>query len=154
MKVRVNGEEVEAEVEPRLLLAHFIREKAGLTGTHVGCVSGKCGCCTVIVDGEPVKSCMMFSVQANGSDVLTIEGLGKDGTMHPIQEAFWESDALECGFCTPGMIMAAYALLNKNPTPTEQEIRRGMVGNLCRCTGYLNIIKAVQSASEKIRGVK
>ncbi len=141
----------EAEVEPRLLLVHFIRDVLGLTGTHIGCDTTNCGACTVVLDGRGIKSCTIFAVQADGRELLTIEGLAKDGQLHPLQEGFREEHGLQCGFCTPGMIMAAYALLRKNPNPSEQDIRWGIAGNLCRCTGYMNIVKAIQYAAGKMR---
>lgn len=150
IKLKVNGKDREALAEPRLLLVHFIREALGLTGTHVGCDTSNCGACTVIVNGKPVKSCTMFAVQADGAEVMTVEGLIKDGALHPLQEGFKEEHGLQCGFCTPGMLMSTYALLAKNPKPEEEEIRWGISGNLCRCTGYQNIVKAVQYASKKM----
>jgi carbon-monoxide dehydrogenase small subunit len=148
--VKVNGREREASVEPRTLLVHFIRDYLGLTGTHVGCDTSNCGACTVVLDGKNVKSCTMFAVQADGSELLTVEGLIKDGQWHPLQEGFKQEHGLQCGFCTPGMLMSAYALLQRNPKPTEEEIRWGISGNLCRCTGYQNIVKAVQYAAGKM----
>ena len=145
--VTVNGSARTAEVEPRMLLVHFIREVLGLRGAHVGCDTTSCGVCTVLLDGLPVKSCTMFAVQADGAEVTTIEGLATDGQLHPVQEAFRECHGLQCGFCTPGMIMQSVDLLNNNPKPTEEEIRLGLEGNLCRCTGYHNIVRAVQHAS-------
>ena len=145
--VKVNGREREASVEPRTLLVHFIRDYLGLTGTHVGCDTSNCGACTVVLDGKNVKSCTMFAVQADGSELLTVEGLIKDGQWHPLQEGFKQEHGLQCGFCTPGMLMSTYVLLQKNPKPTEEEIRWGISGNLCRCTGYQNIVKAVQYAA-------
>ncbi|QGA53745.1 2Fe-2S iron-sulfur cluster binding domain-containing protein [Sulfolobus sp. E5-1-F] len=153
VKIIINGKPYEADVEPRLLLVHFIREIAGLTGTHIGCDTTNCGACTVILNGKAVKSCTMFAVQANGKEVLTVEGLAKDGKLHPIQEGFWVKHGLQCGYCTPGMIMAAYQLLKRNPNPTEEEIRWGISGNLCRCTGYQNIVEAIKYAAEKMREV-
>lgn len=150
IKVKINGKDREALAEPRLLLVHFIRESLGLTGTHVGCDTSNCGACTVIVNGKPVKSCTMFAVQADGAEVMTVEGLIKDGALHPLQEGFKEEHGLQCGFCTPGMLMSTYALLQKNSKPEEEEIRWGISGNLCRCTGYQNIVKAVQYASKKM----
>lgn len=150
VRVKVNGLEREAEIEPRLLLVHFIRDVLGLTGTHIGCDTSNCGACTVVLDGRAVKSCTMFAVQADGREILTIEGLARDGQLHPLQEGFREEHGLQCGFCTPGMIMAAYALLQKNPHPSEPEIRWGISGNLCRCTGYQNIVRAVQYAARKM----
>jgi aerobic carbon-monoxide dehydrogenase small subunit len=148
--VKVNGREQGVEVEPRLLLVHFIRDVLLLTGTHVGCDTTNCGACTILLDGRPVKSCTMFAVQADGREVRTIEGVAANGKLHPIQEGFKEEHGLQCGFCTPGMIMAACALLEHNPHPSEQEIRWGISGNLCRCTGYQNIVKAVQYAANKM----
>jgi carbon-monoxide dehydrogenase small subunit len=150
--LRVNGRERTAVVEPRLLLVHFLRDYLGLTGTHVGCDSSQCGACTVILDGKAVKSCTVLAVQADGGEVLTIEGLARDGTLHPLQEGFWAEHGLQCGFCTPGMIMAAYQLLQRNPAPDEHEIREAIRGNLCRCTGYQRIITAVQHAARLIAG--
>src|ERR1700733_5380365 len=148
VKIRVNGEERVAEVEPRDLLVHTLRDDLGLTGTHVGCDTSSCGACTVHLDGEAVKSCTVLSVQADGHEVMTIEGLaGPNGELHPLQQGFWEMHGLQCGYCTPGMIMAAADLLARNPDPTEEEIRHGLEGNLCRCTGYHNIVKAVQYAA-------
>jgi aerobic carbon-monoxide dehydrogenase small subunit len=144
----INGTRHEYEVEPRLLLVQYIRELAGLTGTHVGCDTSNCGACTVEVDGHSVKSCTVFAVQADGAKVTTIEGLATGSTLHPLQQAFWDEHGLQCGFCTPGMIMAAKHLLERNPNPTEQEIRLGLEGNLCRCTGYHNIVKSIQSAAK------
>jgi aerobic carbon-monoxide dehydrogenase small subunit len=150
VSIRINGVETSADIDPRLLLVHFIRETAGLTGTHIGCDTSSCGACTVLLDGRPIKSCTLFAVQADGSDVATVEGLMRDGQMHPIQEGFHQEHGLQCGFCTPGMMMSARALLEKNAQPTEQEIRWAIAGNLCRCTGYQNIVKAIQYASKKI----
>ncbi len=150
VSINVNGVQHTGEVEPRLLLSGYIRETLNLTGTHIGCDTTSCGACTVILNGAAVKSCTLFTVQANGSSVTTVEGLATNGDLHPIQEGFWEQHGLQCGYCTPGMIMASYDLLNKNPNPTEQEIRHGLAGNLCRCTGYHNIVKAVQYAAEKM----
>jgi len=148
--VKVNGREREASVEPRTLLVHFIRDYLGLTGTHVGCDTSNCGACTVVLDGKNVKSCTMFAVQADGSELLTVEGLIKDGQWHPLQEGFKQEHGLQCGFCTPGMLMSTYVLLQRNLKPTEEEIRWGISGNLCRCTGYQNIVKAVQYAARKM----
>jgi carbon-monoxide dehydrogenase small subunit len=149
--VTVNGQQYTHDVEARLLLVHYLREVLGLTGTHVGCDTSQCGACTVIMNGNrSVKSCTMFAVQADGADILTIEGLAKGGKLHPLQEGFWEQHGLQCGFCTSGMIMAAYGLLQSNPNPSEQEIRVGLEGNLCRCTGYHNIVKAVQYAAKRM----
>ena len=150
VRVKVNGRDHEAEIEPRLLLVHFIREVLALTGTHVGCDTTNCGACTVLLDGRPVKSCTVFAVQADGREIRTIEGVANNGKLHPLQEGFKEEHGLQCGFCTPGMIMSACALLEKNPDPSEQEIRWGISGNLCRCTGYQNIVKAVQYAANKM----
>jgi carbon-monoxide dehydrogenase small subunit len=150
VRVKINGAQREVEVEPRLLLVHLIREKLGLTGTHVGCDTSNCGACTVVLDGKTVKSCTMFAVQADGRELLTVEGLLTDGKLHPLQEGFKQEHGLQCGFCTPGMLMSAYALLQKNPKPSEQDIRWGISGNLCRCTGYQNIVKAVQYAANKL----
>jgi carbon-monoxide dehydrogenase small subunit len=148
--VKVNGRQREADVEPRFLLVHFIRETLGLTGTHVGCDTSNCGACTVVLDGKTVKSCTMFAVQADGTELLTVEGLIKDGQLHPLQEGFKQEHGLQCGFCTPGMLMSSYALLGKNSKPSEEDIRWGISGNLCRCTGYQNIVKAVQYAANKM----
>jgi len=150
VKITINGRPSEAAVEPRTLLVHFIRESAGLTGTHVGCDTSNCGACTVILNGKTVKSCTMFAVQANGAEITTVEGLMKDGQLHPLQEGFKQEHGLQCGYCTPGMLMSSLALLQKNPKPTEADIRWGISGNLCRCTGYQNIVKAVQYAAEKM----
>jgi aerobic carbon-monoxide dehydrogenase small subunit len=150
VKVKINGREREAAVEPRLLLVHFIRESLGLTGTHIGCDTSNCGACTVILNGKTVKSCTMFAVQADGGELMTVEGLMTDGALHPLQEGFKEEHGLQCGFCTPGMLMSSYALLQKNASPTEQDIRWGISGNLCRCTGYQNIVRAVQHAAKKM----
>ncbi len=147
----VNGQERSGEVEPRTLLVHFLRDNLGLTGTHVGCDTSQCGACVVTVDGRTTKSCTMFAVQAEGADVQTIEGLAQDGAYHPVQEGFWEEHGLQCGYCTPGMIMSSIALLKRNPSPTEDEIRHELEGNICRCTGYENIVKSVQYAAEKLR---
>jgi len=147
----VNGATHTSQVEPRLLLADYLRSVLDLTGTHVGCDTSNCGACTVSLNGDAVKSCTVFAVQADGADVTTLEGLASaDGTLHPIQEGFWEKHGLQCGFCTPGMIMSSYDLLSKNPNPTEAAIREGLSGNLCRCTGYHNIVLAVQFAAEKM----
>ena len=152
IKVTINGEVKEADVEPRLLLVHFIREDLELTGTHIGCDTTSCGACTVLLDGTPVKSCTLLAVQVDGRKIKTVEGLAANGDLHPIQEGFMEKHGLQCGFCTPGMMMCSSALLENNPNPTEEEIRWGISGNLCRCTGYMNIVKAVQYAAEKMRG--
>jgi carbon-monoxide dehydrogenase small subunit len=150
VSVKVNGREREALVEPRLLLVHFIREVLGLTGTHVGCDTSHCGACTVVFNGKTVKSCTMFAPQADGCELLTVEGLLQDGKLHPLQEGFKEEHGLQCGFCTPGMLMSSYVLLQNNKTPSEEDIRWGISGNLCRCTGYQNIVKAVQYAAGKM----
>ena len=150
VKIRVNGVLHEAEVEPRLLLALFLRETCGLTGTHVGCETSVCGACTVLVDGQAVKSCTMFAVQADGAEVTTVEGLA-NGEMHPVQEGFWECHGLQCGYCTPGMMMTAVQLLERNEAPTRDEIRHALDGNLCRCTGYTHIIDAIEYAAKKGR---
>jgi carbon-monoxide dehydrogenase small subunit len=148
----INGRRRDDQVEPRLLLVHYLREVAGLTGTHIACDTSQCGACTVLIDGEAVKSCSVFAVQANGRKVTTIEGLAENGTLHPVQQAFWEEHGLQCGFCTPGFIMAAAYLLQQNPSPTDEEIERGLEGNLCRCTGYENIRRAVHSAARAMSG--
>lgn len=149
VSVTVNGVKRQADVQPRLLLVHFLRETLGLTGTHVGCDTSQCGACTVHIDGRAVKSCTMFAVQAAGAEITTIEGLAKEGKLHPVQEGFREKHGLQCGFCTPGFIMNAAALLRDNPHPTDDEIKQALEGNLCRCTGYLNIIEAVKWAAEQ-----
>ena len=149
VSVTVNGSPRQSEVEPRLLLVHFLRETLSLTGTHIGCDTSQCGACTVWLDGKAIKSCSLFAVQADGREVTTIEGLAKDGQLHAMQEGFWEKHGLQCGYCTPGMIMSACHLLKENPRPTEQQIREGLEGNICRCTGYQNIVRAVQFAAEK-----
>ncbi|MCS6963386.1 (2Fe-2S)-binding protein [Thermoflexus sp.] len=150
IRVTVNGRPCEAEVEARTLLVYFLRDVLGLTGTHVGCDTTSCGACTVLLNGEAVKSCTMFAVQADGAEILTVEGLAKDGELHPLQKAFWEDHGLQCGFCTPGMLMTAYAFLKENPHPSEEEIRIAISGNLCRCTGYMNIVKAIQHAAQEM----
>jgi aerobic carbon-monoxide dehydrogenase small subunit len=150
VRVKVNGSEYEREVEPRLLLVHFLREELNLTGTMVGCNTSNCGACTVLMDGESVKSCTMFAVQADGREITTVQGLAENGNWHPMQAAFHETHALQCGYCTPGMIMASISLLEENPDPTEEEIREGLEGNYCRCTGYENIVKAVQLAAQHV----
>ena len=149
--VTINGEKKSADVEPRLLLVHFLRENLRLTGTHVGCDTTNCGACTVLLNGTPVKSCTMFAVQADGREITTVEGLARNGELHPVQEAFKEEHGLQCGFCTPGMMLTAAALLEDNPNATEDEIRWALSGNVCRCTGYMNIVKAVQWASNKMK---
>ena len=150
--ITINGTDVSAEVEPRLLLVHFIRETANLTGTHIGCDTSNCGACTILIDGKSAKSCTILAVQANGKQLTTVEGLATADGVHPIQEGFKENHGLQCGFCTPGMMMRSVELLEKNPNPTEEEIRWGISGNLCRCTGYNNIVKAIIYAGAKIRG--
>ena len=150
VKVTINGVSYSHDVEPRLLLVHYIREVVGLTGTHVGCDTSQCGACTIIMNGMAVKACTLFAVQVEGAQILTIEGLAKDGQLHPIQEGFWEKHGLQCGFCTPGMILAAYQMLQRYPKPTEAQIRHQLEGNLCRCTGYHNIVKAIEWAAEKM----
>ncbi len=150
VKMTINGTSHAHEVEPRTLLVHYIREVVGLTGTHIGCDTSQCGACTIIMNGQAVKSCNVLAVQADGAQIMTIEGLAKDGQLHPIQEGFWEKHGLQCGYCTPGMIMASYQLLQRYPNPSEAEIRHQLEGNLCRCTGYHNIVKAIQYAAEKM----
>jgi len=150
LSLTVNGEQREADVESRMLLVHFLRETLGLTGTHVGCDTSQCGACTVHLNGRAVKSCTMFAVQAEGANVKTIEGLAPEGQLHPVQEGFWQKHGLQCGFCTPGMIMNAAYLLEVNPNPSDEDIKRGLEGNLCRCTGYINIVEAVKYAAEKL----
>lgn len=152
VSLTVNGQSVTADVEPRTLLVHFLRENLALTGTHVGCETSYCGACTVLMDGKSVKSCTMFAVQVDGADITTIEGLASGGELHPIQEGFWERHGLQCGYCTPGMIMSAVGLLSENADPSEDEIRLGIEGNLCRCTGYHNIVRAIEYAAAKMRG--
>ena len=151
VSLTVNGTRVDLEVEPRLLLVHLLREELSLTGTHIGCDTSRCGACTVFMDGASVKSCTVFAVQADGAEVVTIEALKQGEELHPLQAAFWDKHGLQCGYCTPGMIMSAYGLLRDNPNPRESEIREGLRGNLCRCTGYHNIVKAVQAAAEAMR---
>ena len=150
VNMTINGEKYEAEVEPRLLLVHLIREVFRLTGTHIGCDTTHCGACTVLLDGRAVKSCTVFAVQANNRTLMTVEGLEQDGKLHPLQEGFVAEHGLQCGYCTPGMLVRAYRLLKEHPDPSEQQIRAGLSGNLCRCTGYQNIVKAVQSAARKL----
>jgi carbon-monoxide dehydrogenase small subunit len=152
VSITINGVKHTHEVEPRLLLVHFIRELAGLTGTHVGCDTSQCGACTIHLNGQAVKSCTMLAVQTDGAQIATIEGMAKDGKLHPIQDAFWEKHGLQCGFCTPGMIMSAAQILQRYPKPTEEQIRHQLDGNLCRCTGYHNIVKAIQYAAEQMAG--
>jgi carbon-monoxide dehydrogenase small subunit len=150
--VTINGQLHTAEVEARLLLVHFLRETLNLTGTHIGCDTSNCGACTVLLNGEAVKSCTLLTVQVDGQDLTTIEGLEQNGQLHALQEGFWQEHGLQCGFCTPGMILSAKALVDANPSPTEAEIRRGISGNLCRCTGYVNIVKAIQYGAAQLRG--
>jgi carbon-monoxide dehydrogenase small subunit len=152
VSVSVNGQVHTAEVEARLLLVHFLRETLDLTGTHIGCDTSNCGACTVLLNGDAVKSCTLLTVQADGQELTTIEGLEQNGELHALQEGFWQEHGLQCGFCTPGMILSAKALIDANPSPTEAEIRRGISGNLCRCTGYVNIVKAIQYGAAQLRG--
>jgi aerobic carbon-monoxide dehydrogenase small subunit len=147
INLTINGKSYSQDVEPRLLLIHFLRDLAGLTGTHMGCETSLCGACTVELNGKAIKSCTMFAVQANGADIVTVEGLASNGKLDPMQEAFWNEHGLQCGFCTPGMIMASKQILDRNPAPTEDEIRRGLEGNVCRCTGYQHIVNAVKAAA-------
>ena len=154
VSMTVNGKVRKAQVEPRMLLVHFLREQLNLTGTHIGCDTSQCGACTVLLDGRSVKSCTMFAVQADGSAVTTIEGLATDGQLHPLQEAFWEEHGLQCGYCTPGVILSAVDLLNDNPTPSDGDIREGIAGNFCRCTGYQHIVNAIQSAARRAGSVR
>lgn len=149
ISINVNGVDHASEVEPRLLLVHYLRDVLGLTGTHVGCETSICGACTILVDGQAVKSCTMFAVQADGCNVTTIEGLATNGNLHPVQEGFWEKHGLQCGYCTPGMIIAASQIIDRNPNPSREEIRHGLEGNLCRCTGYQHIVEAVEYAAAK-----
>lgn len=151
INLSINGQKHEADVEPRLLLVHFIRDLAGLTGTHVGCETSICGACTILMNGKAVKSCAILAVQADGAEITTIEGLATNGQLHPVQEGFWECHGLQCGYCTPGMIISACGLLKENPNPTEDQIRHGLEGNLCRCTGYQNIVDSVKYAANKIK---
>jgi carbon-monoxide dehydrogenase small subunit len=151
IKVKVNGVEHAAEVEPRLLLVHFLRETLRLTGTHIGCDTSHCGACTVVMDGRAIKSCTAFAVQADGRNIMTVEGLEQDGKLHPLQDGFFQEHGLQCGYCTPGMLMTGYAFLGENKNPTDDEIRHAISGNLCRCTGYVNIVKAYQYAAQKMR---
>ena len=152
ISINVNGVDHTDEVEPRLLLVHYLRDLLGLTGTHVGCETSICGACTVLVDGQAVKSCTMFAVQADGANITTIEGLATNGELHPVQQGFWEHHGLQCGYCTPGMIIAASQIIDRNPNPSQDEIRHGLEGNLCRCTGYQHIVEAVQYAAAKSAG--
>ncbi len=149
--VTVNGVTYTHDVEPRLLLVHYLRDVLNLTGTHIGCDTSQCGACTVLMNGKAVKSCTIFAVQADGAEITTIEGLARDGQLHPVQEGFWEKHGLQCGYCTPGMILTAVDFLQRNPNPTEEEIRHAIEGNLCRCTGYQNIVRAIEYAAEKMR---
>ncbi len=149
--VTINGTEHSAEVDSRLLLVHLIRDELRLTGTHIGCDTTHCGACTVLIDGEPMKSCTVLAVQADGREIKTVEGLAENGNLHPLQEGFWEEHGLQCGYCTPGMLMTGYALLQRNPDPSEIEIREAISGNLCRCTGYVNIVKSVRYAADKMK---
>ncbi len=151
VRVKINGSLYEEDVEPRILLSHFLRETIGLTGTHVGCVIGECGACTVILDGRLVNSCLLLAVQIDGKEILTVEGLAKNGTLHPIQEAFVKAYGIQCGYCTPGMVLATHYLLTKNPDPSEAEVRKGLAGNLCMCTGYMQIVEAVKTAAESLK---
>jgi carbon-monoxide dehydrogenase small subunit len=152
INVRINGQERTDEVEPRLLLIHYLRDVAGLKGPHIGCETSICGACTIALNEKTVKSCALLAVQADGQDILTVEGLATDGQLHPIQEAFWNEHGLQCGFCTPGMLMTSKELLERNPQPSDEEIREGLEGNLCRCTGYQHIVNAVKSAAAKVGG--
>jgi aerobic carbon-monoxide dehydrogenase small subunit len=154
VSLTVNGRSQTADVEPRLLLVHFLRDTLGLTGTHVGCDTSNCGACTCHVDGEAVKSCTVLAVQADGAEVTTIEGMGQEGNLHPLQDAFWQNHGLQCGYCTPGMIMAAADLIARNPDPSEHDVREALAGNLCRCTGYHNIVKAVRAAAAEMAGTQ
>jgi aerobic carbon-monoxide dehydrogenase small subunit len=151
VQVTINGDKHQAEVEPRLLLVHLIRDVLRLTGTHIGCDTTHCGACAVLLDGRPIKSCTMFAVQAHGRELMTVEGLEQNGALHPVQEGFMQEHGLQCGYCTPGMLMTSYAFLKKTPNPTEEEIRRAISGNLCRCTGYVNIVKSIEYAAAKLR---
>jgi aerobic carbon-monoxide dehydrogenase small subunit len=151
VQLTINGEQHQAEVEPRLLLVHLIRDVLRLTGTHIGCDTTHCGACTVLLDGRPIKSCTLFAVQAHGREIMTVEGLEQNGTLHPVQEGFMQEHGLQCGYCTPGMLMTSYAFLKKTPNPTEEEIRWAISGNLCRCTGYVNIVKSIEYAAAKLR---
>ncbi|ADG07289.1 (2Fe-2S)-binding protein [Kyrpidia tusciae] len=152
VSLKVNGVERTAEVEPRLLLVHLLRDVLGLTGTHIGCDTSQCGVCTVLIDGRAVKSCTVLAVQADGHEITTVEGLAQEGQLHPVQEGFWEKHGLQCGYCTPGAMMTAVEILRQNPNPTDEEIREGLEGVICRCTGYENIVRAVKYAAERMRG--
>ena len=153
ISINVNGVDHAAEVEPRLLLVHYLRDVLGLTGTHIGCETSICGACTILLDGQSIKSCTMLAVQANGSNVTTIEGFATNGDLHPVQEGFWEKHGLQCGYCTPGMIIAASQIIDRNPNPSREDIRHGLEGNLCRCTGYQHIVEAVEYAAKKKAGL-
>ncbi|MDA4127723.1 MAG: (2Fe-2S)-binding protein, partial [Thaumarchaeota archaeon] len=150
VECKINGKDYSAMVEPRTLLVHLLRDELNLTGTHIGCDTGHCGACTIFMNGKTVKSCMVLAVQANGAELMTVEGLAEGEKLHPLQEAFWENHGLQCGYCTPGMLMSSLYLLQRNPDPSEREIRRAIEGNLCRCTGYVNIVKSVQAAAKKM----
>tara|TARA_Y100000758_G_C16055464_1_gene423008 strand:+ start:1197 stop:1679 length:483 start_codon:yes stop_codon:yes gene_type:complete len=150
IKVAINGKSHTIDIEPRLLLVHLLREKLNLTGTHIGCDTSQCGACTILIDGKSTKSCTVFAIQTDGCEITTIEGLSENGNLHPLQDGFWEEHGLQCGYCTPGMILSAVNLLAENPNPNEAEIRSGIEGNICRCTGYQNIVKAIKHASERI----
>ena len=150
----INGQRYSGRAEPRTLLTYFLRDELGLTGTHIGCIVGKCGACSIVLDGKLVKSCLLFAQQVDGAEMLTVEGLAEGSKLHPIQEAFWEHHGLQCGYCTPGMLLAAYDLLQSNPRPSEKEIREGISGNLCMCTGYVNIVKSVKAAAQKMARTK
>jgi carbon-monoxide dehydrogenase small subunit len=154
IKLSINGQAAEYDVEPRMLLVHFLRDVASLTGTHIGCETGICGACTILFNGDAVKSCMMFAVQADGAEITTIEGLEKDGKLHAVQEGFWEHHGLQCGYCTPGMIISGVQLLKRNSNPNDDEIRHGLVGNLCRCTGYQHIVESMRYAAKKLAETK
>jgi aerobic carbon-monoxide dehydrogenase small subunit len=154
INLTINGQKYSGRAEPRTLLVYFLRDELGLMGTHIGCIVGKCGACTIILNGKAVKSCLLFALQVEGAEILTVEGLAKGPKLHPIQEAFWEQHGLQCGYCTPGMLLATYDLLQNNPNPSEKEIRDGISGNLCMCTGYVNIVKAVKAAAEKMQPPK
>ena len=151
INVTVNGVSHQSEVEPRVLLVHYLRDALNLTGTHIGCETSLCGACTVLMDGQAIKSCTLFAVQADGANITTIEGLAAEGKLHPVQEGFWEHHGLQCGYCTPGMIMTAAQILERNPDPSDEEIRHGLEGNLCRCTGYQHIVQAIQCAAKKMK---
>ena len=148
---KINGKDYFGFAEPRMLLVHFIRDELNLTGTHIGCDTGHCGACTIMMNGKTVKSCMVLAIQANGGNILTVEGLAQGDKLHPIQEAYWENHGLQCGYCTPGMLMSSLFLLQKNPDPSDDEIRKGIEGNLCRCTGYVNIVKSIKAAAKKMQ---